>query len=385
MRIWGLRIAWGLAVMIASAALLASGAYLGYQLAPASMAAPAAPQPSPSPSTVMPVRPEPPAEAVAPPLPLVPYKGPVEQIFFHPLIVYPARAFDGDGQSRGYNDWMVTVPEFKQILERLYRNNFILVRMTDLFEERQSTVVRRDLYLPEGKRPLIIDIDDLNYYDYMRANGNAFKLVLDDAGRIATYSVDLHGQPVTSYNDDIVPILDGFVAVHPDFALNGAKGVIALTGYEGILGYRTRPDTPGYDSEQREALKVVQRLKETGWSFAAHSWGHLDMAKVNYATLVADTERWKAQVEPLIGPTPVYIWPFGSRAAPSDPKFQYLQKAGFRIFAGINPKPLLQINPGYALFDRRRVDGLALAKQHFILEDLFDPDGILDPVRPDTY
>ena len=36
-----------------------------------------------------------------------------------------------------------------------------------------------------------------------------------------------------------MPILNKFVKEHPDFSLNGEKGVVALTGYEGVLGYRT--------------------------------------------------------------------------------------------------------------------------------------------------
>jgi peptidoglycan/xylan/chitin deacetylase (PgdA/CDA1 family) len=52
---------------------------------------------------------------------------------------------------------------------------------------------------------------------------------------------------------------------------------------------------------------VVRRLQETGWSFASHGWGHLNAQKVSLATLVRDTARWKAEVEPLVGPTFVYV------------------------------------------------------------------------------
>ena len=46
----------------------------------------------------------------------------------------------------------------------------------------------------------------------------------------------------------MVPLIDRFVEEHPDFSYRGAKGIVALTGYNGILGYRTdssyetRPD-----------------------------------------------------------------------------------------------------------------------------------------------
>ena len=38
---------------------------------------------------------------------------------------------------------------------------------------------------------------------------------------------------------DVVPLIDRFVEEHPDFSYRGAKGIVALTGYNGILGYRT--------------------------------------------------------------------------------------------------------------------------------------------------
>ena len=50
---------------------------------------------------------------------------------------------------------------------------------------------------------------------------------------------------------DLVPILDRFVEEHPDFSYRGAKAILALTGYNGVLGYRTDetydPASPNYD------------------------------------------------------------------------------------------------------------------------------------------
>ncbi|MDP4170355.1 MAG: hypothetical protein Q8906_07060, partial [Bacillota bacterium] len=52
--------------------------------------------------------------------PMALYKGPIEHIFFHPLVVYPQLAFDGDRLAKGYNDWFVTVNEFNKIIQSLY-------------------------------------------------------------------------------------------------------------------------------------------------------------------------------------------------------------------------------------------------------------------------
>ena len=48
---------------------------------------------------------------------LVDYTGPIEHVFVHPLVVYPELAFDGDAQSKGMDDYMTTVDEFRTMLE----------------------------------------------------------------------------------------------------------------------------------------------------------------------------------------------------------------------------------------------------------------------------
>lgn len=327
---------------------------------------------------------EPPKEEVK----LVPYEGVVEHIFFHPLIAYPELAFKGN-QAKGYNDYFVTIKEFNLIIDSLYKKGFILVDINSVYEtveENGKKVTKRaKLMLPEGKKPIVLSIDDLNYYKYMLKNGNVYKLILDSEGNIATYSKNPKGEDVISYDNEIIPILDKFVEEHPDFSLNGAKGTIALTGYEGILGYRTDFDSPNHDSERAEALKIVKRLKETGWTFASHSYGHFDAPKVTYDKFVRDTDKWKKEVESLTGPTQIYIYPFGSRVLPGDKKFDYLLKSGFKILCAVGPTSYEKILPNAVMTDRRHIDGIGLHSQRNLFLDLFDSNEIIDSVRPDTY
>lgn len=319
---------------------------------------------------------------------LVEYKGIVEHIFFHPLIIYPEKAFDGDYLSKGYNDWFVTVYEFKKIIESLYQKDYILVDINDTFDTAEicgtKMLVRKNLMIPKGKKPLIISIDDMNYYEYMISNGNAHKLIIDD-GIVKTYSEDSNGQPIISHDNDIVPILDNFVNEHPDFSLNGAKGVIALTGYEGILGYRTNElESPSYENEKKEALNLVDKLKSTGWTFACHGYGHLDTNEIDINRLMRDTNRWKSEVEPLTGPTSVYIYPFGSAVDYTDPKFKFLMDSGFYVFCGVGPQTLTEYKKDCIITDRRPIDGISMhnAKR---LADLFDVNDVVDKVRPEKY
>lgn len=321
---------------------------------------------------------------------LVVYDGPIQHIFFHPLIAYPERAFDKDSMSKGYNDWFVTVKEFKKILESLYDRGFILVDIHSVIEEKDENgnkgMVKKEMRLPRDKKPLIISIDDMNYYKYMIENGNVFKLILDSNGKVVTYSVSPQGEEIIMDDNEIVPVLDKFVREHPDFSMNGAKGIIALTGYEGVLGYRTDDiKSPDYEKEKNEALKVIKRLKETGWSFASHSYGHPDIKKISLSSLMRDTTKWKNEVESLTGPTVVYIYPFGSSVPADDVKFKYLTDSGFKIFCAVGGSEYMRITPGYVLMDRRHMDGIAFHYQSSMLSDLFDVKEVVDNVRPLEY
>lgn len=318
---------------------------------------------------------------------LVPFKGKVEHIFFHPLIIYPEKAFDNDSLSTGYNDWFVTVKEFDKILESLYEKNFVLVNYTQIYEEaveNSKTVIRnRELMLPSGKKPLIISIDDLNYYEYMRENGNAYKLVLDTDGKTTAYVKTPSGQELISRENEIIPILDEFVEKHSDFSHDGAKGIIALTGYEGVLGYCTNKlDSPDFEKEKKEALFVIDHLKKTGWTFACHGWGHLDAAQISTQRLIRDTKRWKSEVESLIGTTDIYIFPFGSTPPEKGESFKFLKEEGFKIFCSVGPVTNTIRYRDYVISDRRAIDGLSMHGNRKGLLDLFDSNEVIDSVRP---
>ncbi|MGM0885222.1 MAG: polysaccharide deacetylase family protein [Bacillota bacterium] len=321
---------------------------------------------------------------------LVAYNGIVEHIFFHPLIAYPKLAFDSDSLSKGYNDWFTTVPEFKRILESLYKEGFILIHLEDVYEEKtvdgRKIIGKRTLMLPKGKKPLVISIDDLNYYSYMIDNGNVYKLVLDAEGNVASYSKNLQGEEIVSRYNEIVPILDRFVESLPDFSLNGAKGVIALTGYEGILGYRTQSGSPNRKTEKIDAMKIVKRLKETGWTFGSHSYGHIDVSRVSLTKLMQDTARWKNEVEPLVGATPLFFYPYGSRVEYGSAKFNFLVNSGYKVISAVGPTSFTKVTDGAYTTDRRHIDGMAIIQQPNSVRDLFDAGDVLDKEnRPEMY
>lgn len=317
---------------------------------------------------------------------LVPYTD--EQfyhIFFHSLIVDTTRAFDGDYDALGYDLYMTTVSEFEAMLPLLQEKGFILCDIHDLVEFQDGVAVRKELRLPPGKKPLVLSVDDVNYYDYMEGDGFASRLDLDEAGQVKTV-VD----GVLTDNGDVVPILDRYVAEHPEFSWRGAKGILALTGYEGAFGYRIT-DLEDYDEATGNAMlektmAVAQALWDTGWQIACHSYTHnqywndrtITMNQIQY-----DIGRWKRDIAPYVGETDIFISPFGVSFAPGDSRMDFLREQGFSIYCPVDSTMPTAWEGPWFFQGRINLDGLTM-KQYpeRISKYFFDPAAVLDPARP---
>ncbi len=335
----------------------------------------------------------------------VPYDGVVEHLFFHPVVAYPELAFDGDNQANGIDDYMVTVDEYNKILESVYEKGYVLVDINNVWsettgEDGQPKMVKNTLYLPEGKKPLILSYDDTNYYPYMLENGFTYKLIIGDDGKIASWGKDPQGNEVVSRDLDAIPILDKFVEEHPDFSPFGAKGCLSLTGYCGILGYRTQTDSADQSPEfeanrqkEREAVKpIVAELKRTGWTFGSHTWGHIRLGTKSLESIQTDTQKWLNEVGSLVGPTTILFYPHGERPDGNDwqntgPVFQYLQGQGFRVFCSVGTESFSYIKKDICavICDRLHPDGTTLrsakARERYL--QFYDAKDIIDlDVRP---
>ncbi|NLK28580.1 MAG: polysaccharide deacetylase [Clostridiales bacterium] len=316
----------------------------------------------------------------------------INHIFFHSLIADNSKAFDSDYDSVGYNMYMTTVTEFKNMMQKMYEDGYVLVSMYDVaeqvtLEDGTTKFVPGKIYLPEGKKPFVLSQDDVNYYDYMDGDGFASRIVLDENGKPTCEMILEDGSRVTG-PFDIVPILDAFVEEHPDFSYKGAKGTLAITGYEGALGYRTDdPTSPTYEEDKEMVRKVAEALKANGWDFASHSWGHKNMQAASMTLFKNDTDRWMEEVGSLLGPTDIYIFPFGidietTIGEYSSEKYHYLKEKGFNYFCGVFKDPWMHIKDNYVRMTRRPLDGQAMLEFPERLADLFDVPSIIDPERP---
>ncbi|GAA1489152.1 polysaccharide deacetylase family protein [Brachybacterium sacelli] len=323
----------------------------------------------------------------------------VSHLFFHSLIVDAARAFSGDEQQQGYDDYMCTVDEFTEILQNVYDDGYVLVSPHDLCERTgDRSMDQRVLALPEGRMPLVLSQDDVCYYEYMSGDGFADDLHLDADGRIVNSYTDAEGTTQEgSY--DLVPLLDDFLADHPDFSYHGRKGILALTGYNGILGYRSSAREYGDDPQALETAKeqartVADALKEDGWELASHSWGHLDIAEVPFEKLTADFDRWDEEVRPLTGETDLLILPFGADLSgvepydPEDPRYRLVRDHGFDYVFTVDgtAEYWAQLHDGCLRQSRMNVDGIRLRAnargEEHSLEPFFDSSAVIDHARP---
>lgn len=317
------------------------------------------------------------------------YTGPIPHIFFHSLIVDTKRAFDGDAMEEGYNYWMTTIGEFEAMLESMYERGYVLINIHELVEEvvdkktGEVTLVQNYPSVPKGKIPFVFSLDDINYYDYMKNDGFAKRLVLDENGDVKNLYIDADGNELIG-NYDAIPILDEFVEKHPDFSLRGAKGIVGETGYEGAFGYRTnQKDSETYEEDCKQVRAIAKRLREIGWEIASHSYTHDDFGIIDANRTLDDIKQWKNEVESLVGETDIFIYPYGSEVEYPSEKLDLLREAGFRYFCGVwGTNEFLSIEGDYLRQSRRNLDGYNLYHNAEYQEKFFDPAQILDPSRP---
>lgn len=347
----------------------------------------------------------------------------ITHVFFHSLVVDPERGFSLKDDNSGWNngtegfcEWMTTVDEFNRMMQQMYDRGYVLISIYDMVEENVGEdglvhMTPKQVYLPEGKIPFVLSLDDLSYYHSYDGRGCATKMIVGEDGKPTCEYVDAEGNTlVGSY--DCVPLLDDFLEEHPDFSYKGAKGTIALTGYNGILGYRTdycyrdrveltadqeawlaiHPEY-NWETECANAKTVADAIRADGWTFASHTWGHIHIGDADITRLQTDTEKWLEYVKPLIGECDIIIFAHGQDLASWDEeyseteKFRYLKSQGFNIFCNVDSsKYFVEFGDLYMRQGRRNLDGYRLWQAVYgnddKTSDLYDAASVWDQSRP---
>jgi hypothetical protein len=292
---------------------------------------------------------------------MVRWHGPVEGLFVHPLVIHPRLAFTSDTLGVGFQDNFVTALEFRRLLASLWRKGWTLVDV-----HRAATGRVR---VPVGRKPLVLSEDDVNYYRYFRGRGLATRLLLAGNRVLAR----LPNRRLT--DQDVVPLVEEEIARHPAFSADGARGVLGVTGYEGLFGEH-HPRRP---AARARLSALADWLTTHGWTIASHTWGHINLTTNSLSSIAWDTRRWKKEAVPLLGHTDVLIYPFG--AVPTDAGIRQLARAGFTIQLDIDITARLEHRDGAIVMSRRHVDGYAFEAPRR-QRPFYDVARVRDPRRP---
>jgi len=331
----------------------------------------------------------------------------VVNLSFHLLMADPARSFQHNEYGNAFNRNYVTTDEFARILQQLYDNDYILVSLDDVAlmhtnESGLGTLKANELLLPAGKKPIMLTETNVNYNIYMvdgdgdklpDANGAGFasRLVLLEDGSITCEMVDSSGQTVTGAFD-MVPILEEFIAEHPDFSYHGARATLALTGYNGLFGYRTYSGaesdfgTDAYNYAVSEATKVASALRELGYELACYTYNNIGYGKASKGTMSGDLNQWISEAVPILGEVDTMV--FAQQSDIADPgeysgdKYSALRGAGLRYYLGFcsDGTPWATLTEDYFRQGRILVSGSTMAYNSEWFSGIFDPALVLDTV-----
>ena len=316
------------------------------------------------------------------------YEGEIGHLSFTNLIADPSLAFDGDGNAAVYASNMITLSEFQGILEQLYENGYVLIDLHSLVEETEESegrtvMTRKNPLLPQGKKPLILSVDNLNYSSVINGDGVATRLTLDEQGEVQAVYTDAQGHDLAG-DYDIVPVLNTFVEEHPDFSLGGAKGIISLSGTEGAFGYDLSEESSAAAEENQETVRAIAAsLLEEGWQFASAGYSYTYLGDMTYEGLQQDMAQWEETIGVLIGETDILMYPYGAEVDYSTEKAVYLMDEGFRYFIGMwTEGDHFEVNEDYARQTRRMVTGYVFEQLPTNFDQYFSSSQILDEQRP---
>ena len=318
------------------------------------------------------------------------------------LIADPARAFQDATYGKSYLENFITTEEFSRMLQQLYENGYILVDMSHITDGKTAT----PLALPEGKTPFMLTQTQVNYYLYMTDSNNDFlpdeggagfasKLVLDANGNLACEMITADGQTVTGAYD-LVPILEAFIATHPDFSYRGARATLAVTGYDGIFGYRintkarVRLGEVKYQEEKDQATTIVQALRNAGYTIACGTYENQSYGTLTATQIQQDLGNWESEIAPVLGVVDTLVFARNSdiasgTASYTGVKYDTLKHFGFRYYLGFTTagKSWFTIESEYVRQGRILVNGSTLQSRGSWFSGMFDTNFILDDIRND--
>lgn len=328
----------------------------------------------------------------------------IPNLSFHVLMADASRACNKDVSGAelagSYNKNFVSVEEFGRILNQLYSANYVLVDFGSFVSRGErvdgnESFEARSIFLPQGKKPVMLTETMVNYFEYMvdpdkdgkldgSGHGFANKLVLDPNGNIKASYIDASGQTLVG-DYDLVPVLESFIQEHPDFSYQGARAILAVTGTEGIFGYRTntayvsRFGQSFYDTEVEGAKKIVAALREKGYTLASYTYSNKAYRSMNTMQIQAEVTDWTNQITPILGQVDTIVFARASDIESySGTTFNVLYNSGLRFFLNNGSSPRVDVNTTFVRQTRLMVTGETMAWYANQFASYFDSNVVLD-------
>ena len=222
-------------------------------------------------------------------------------------------------------------------------------------------------------KPILLTQEGVNYYSHTEKSGGfADRLTVNANGELTC----LMGETEGSF--DLIPILNAFLAEHPDFSYEGARATIAVSGYEGLFGMSL---------DQADAIRAVaDKLRAQGYDIACYTYADMEYADFGVAGLEEDMTKWFDEIAPVLGETDILVYPTGGdikgQEAYSGSKYDALHGYGFRYFVGTGSGENWGMTaPEYARQIRTVVTAANLAEHPEWYEGMFDAATVLSSER----
>ena len=226
------------------------------------------------------------------------YTGEIEHLNINGILSFPSVLSENNYLTKELESKYITPSEFKKILASLNANNYILIKLSDCYEQTSNGIVKKNIILPKGKKPVILSINDVEY----GKSGMVNKLIIQEDNTISSYTSKRSINDRIHNDKEFITILNEFVTKHPGFSHNNAKGLICVSGSNGILGYKTQKSNANSKFQIKNCIEVVNALKDTGWEFCAKSYNKqsLSSSNLDYASAL---NTWNNNVKNIIGST----------------------------------------------------------------------------------
>ena len=288
----------------------------------------------------------------------------IPNLSFHVLIEDTERAYADTGYADSYRSKFVTTDQFSLILKQLHDNGYVLVNLESCIAESvgtdgKTTYTTKPIYLPSGKTPIMITETLVNYFGYMtdgdgdgtpdaQGDGFASRLVIS-SGEIKAEYIDAEDK--THVGDyDLVPILNTFIEANPDFSYRGAKAILAVTGDEGVFGWRTAGD----EAAAASAKDIAEILRADGYQIASNSFANLDYSgSTTVEQINEDMDLWAQQITPILGEVDIMVIAKGSGIRTRGSGFEAMEAAGFHYIIDCTDTPGGELTAEY--FHQHRI------------------------------